>query len=90
MKYPQPFGERILVRRHKIESKGCIIMPGQSSKNEGKIVALGEDTKEKPMRLSLGYNIMFSGYGTTVIEIPEDKDNQYLLMSQNDVLAILT
>lgn len=89
MKYPKPFGERILVKKDKLEIKG-IILSNQPPKNEGDIVAIGEDTKEKPMRLSVGQKVLFSGYGTTLIEMPEDKDNQYLLMNQNDVLAILS
>ena len=86
MNYPKPFGERILVKRKKSESK---IIITSDIKNEGEVVALGEDTKDKPMRLQLGQQVMFTGYGMTTIPIEEDKDNTYLLMMQNDVIAIL-
>lgn len=90
MNYPKPFGERILVKREKIETKSGIIITEKASKNEGEVVAIGCDTKDKPMKLSVGYKVLFSGYGTTIVNIEEDKDNQYLLMNQNDVLAILS
>lgn len=87
MNYPKPFGDRILVKRKKSESK---IIITSDIKNEGVVVALGEDTKEKPMRLQLGQNVMFTGYGMTTISMADDKENTYLLMMQNDVIAVLT
>jgi len=85
MKYPIPFGERILVKRRKIESKIII----QSDKiNEGEIIALG-DKIERPTILYVGQNIIFTGYGITKVTIEEDKDNDYILMNKNDILAIL-
>jgi len=88
MSYPKPFGERILVKRKKIDA-GKIIVTNEI-KNEGEIIALGDDTKDKPMRLSIGQHVMFSGYGITTIPIEDDKENTYLLMNQNDVIAILS
>lgn len=87
MNYPKPFGERILVKRKKIERK--IIIESERI-NEGEIVAVGEDRKDAPMRLNVGDKVMFTGYGTTNISIDEDKENQYLLMLQGDVLAVLS
>lgn len=88
--YPKPFGERILVKRSKIETKQGILITSSCVKNEGEIVAVGEDRKDFPMRLSVGQNVLFSGYGMTLAEIEEDKDNTYYLMNQNDVLAVLS
>lgn len=81
-----PFGERILVKRRKIETK--IIMT-TDIKNEGEIIAVGEDRKDVPMRLKVGQIVLFSGYGMTQVVIDEDKENSYYLMGQNDVLAII-
>jgi len=89
MKYPKPFGEKILVKRDKVENTGKLLFSTNVPKNEGIIVEVGCDTKEKPMRVEIGQHIMFSGYGLTKVPIDEDKENEYILMNQSDILAIL-
>ena len=86
MKYPKPFGEKILIRRKK--SAQQIIITSEVE-NEGEIVAVGDGTEKHSMRLSVGQNVMFRGYGMRQIPIAEDKDNAYLLCEQDDVLMIM-
>ncbi len=87
MKYPKPLGTHILVRRKKLD-QGIIIT--RETCNEGEIVAVGEGKEKEKMLLSVGQNVMFeAAYGLKQIPIADDKESQYLLMDQDDVLVIL-
>jgi chaperonin GroES len=86
MKYPKPFGDRILVKRKVTERKIVIV---NDIKNEGTIVAIGDGTTQNPMTLKVGDEVYYQSFRVEEMQVEEDRDGCYLLMTQADVLAIL-
>jgi chaperonin GroES len=91
----RPLSNRILVERVEEDTttKGGIIIPDTAKEKpaEGKIVAtgngrIGEDGKVIPMDVKVGDRVLFSKYGGTEVKID---GNDYLIMSQDDVLGVI-
>lgn len=93
----KPLGNRVLVQRAKAQTtKGGILLPdtAQEKPKEGIVVAVGpgktdESGKTEPMELKVGDRVLFSSYsGTEVKNLAEEEE--YLVMSQDDILGILS
>ena len=91
----QPIGERIVVRREESEAvtKGGIVLPDSAKEKpaRGVVVAVGtgkllDDGSRGPMQVAVGDRILFSSYAGETVEISGD---EYLLMRQDDVLAVI-
>ena len=86
----RPLADRVLVMTAKTEEKiGGIIIPDTASKEkptQGVIVAVGNGTKDEPMTLKAGDNVLYGKYAGTEIELEGEK---YLIMRQSDVLAVV-
>lgn len=92
----RPLHDRILVTRideKKEEKKGNIIIPDSAKEKpqEGKVVAVGngkvlEDGGKIDLEVKAGDRILFGKYAGTEVKI-EDQD--YLIMREDDILAIL-
>ena len=86
----RPLADRVLVMPAKTEEKiGGIIIPDTASKEkptQGFIVAVGNGTKDEPMTLKAGDNVLYGKYAGTEIELEGEK---YLIMRQSDVLAVV-
>ena len=85
----QPLADRVLVLPAPAEEKvGGIIIPDTAKEKplNGKIVAVGEGTKDEKMILKDGDNVLYGKYSGTEIELDGEK---YLMMRQSDVLAII-
>ena len=91
----RPLGDRILVQRLEPEEakKGGIIIPdtAQEKPMEAKIIALGtgkitEEGKKIDFEVKKGDRVLIGKYSGTEIKI---KDDEYLILSQDDVLAII-
>jgi chaperonin GroES len=90
----KPLGNRIAVQRHEAKTtKGGIILPEAAQKKpaQGTVVAVGcgnTDDKGKchPLDVKVGDEVLFSSYGGT--EYKTD-DAEYLILSEEDVLAIV-
>ena len=85
----QPLADRVLVFPTSAEEKvGGIIIPDTAKEKplNGKIVAVGEGTKDEKMILKEGDNVLYGKYSGTEIELDGEK---YLMMRQSDVLAII-
>lgn len=80
---------KILVHPMEAETKtasGIIIPDSAKEKPQaGTVVLVGEGKKKEPMELKVGDKVYYGKYSGTAITI-EGED--YLLMSQNDVLYI--
>ena len=92
----KPLGERLLVKQMDPEekSKGGIILPDTAKEKpkEGKVEAVGQgktldDGKIQPLSVKVGDHILFSSYAGTEVKID---DEEYLIMKEEDVLAIIT
>jgi len=91
----KPFGEKILVKRCEAEEKsaGGILLPDAAKEKpkEGKIIALGDgkllDNGERAkFQVKKGDKVVFTSYAGTEIDIDGE---EYLLMSEDDILAII-
>lgn len=88
-----PMGNRVVVEREEAKAtKGGILLPESAQKKprEGKVIAVGpgkvdEKGKIQRMDLNIGDRILFSSYGGT--EYKAD-DTEYLILSEEDVLAV--
>ncbi len=91
----QPLGERIVVERDSSESEtaGGIYLP-ESAKDKpsrGTVVAVGngrllKDGTRSELQLKAGDRVLFSSYGPDEIKFG---DGEYLLMREDDVLAVI-
>lgn len=90
----KPLGNRIVVKRQEAKTmKGGILLPetAQEKPRQGLVVAVGPgkaDEKGKicPLDVKIGDEILFSTYSGT--EYKSD-DVDYLILSEEDVLAVL-
>lgn len=91
----QPLGERIVVEREvSLETTaGGIVLPGsaQDKPSRGTVISVGEgrllrDGTRTPLQVSPGDVVLFTSYGPDEIKLGDD---EYLLMREDDVLAII-
>ncbi|MCM1005795.1 MAG: co-chaperone GroES [Prevotella sp.] len=86
----KPLADRVLIEPMPAEevTVGGIIIPDSAKEKplKGTVVAAGNGTKDEPMILKEGDNVLYGKYAGTEIEFESKK---YLIMRQNDVLAIL-
>ena len=91
----RPLHDRLLVRRieEKETVKGGIIIPDTAKEKpqEGKVIAagtgkVGDDGKKIPLDVKAGDKILFGKYSGSEVKID---DKEYLILREEDVLAIL-
>jgi chaperonin GroES len=86
----KPLADRVLIRPAAAEEKtvGGIIIPDSAKEKplKGEVMAVGNGTKDEPMVLKTGDQVLYGKYAGTEIEI---ESVQYLIMRQSDVLAII-
>ncbi len=86
----KPLADRVLVRPAPIEEKtaGGIIIPDTAKEKplKGEVVAVGQGTKDEEMVVKEGDKVLYGKYAGTEIEID---DEEYLIMRQSDILAII-
>jgi len=86
----RPLGKRVLVRPQEAEAKtksGIIIPDSAKEKPQrGEVIAVGPGTKDESMEVKVGDVVLYGKYSGTNIEI---EDVQYLIMDQNDILAVI-
>lgn len=86
----QPLADRVLIEPKAAEevTVGGIIIPDSAKEKplKGTVVAVGNGTKDEEMVLKAGDSVLYGKYAGTELELEGKK---YLIMRQNDVLAIL-
>lgn len=85
----RPLADRVLVLPAQAEEKvGGIIIPDTAKEKpqRGKIVAVGNGTKDEEMILKVGDEVLYGKYAGTELESEGEK---YLMMRQSDVLAVV-
>ena len=91
----RPLHDRIVVKRLEEQEvkKGGIIIPDTAKEKpqEGKVMAVGngkvgDDGKKIPLDVKAGDKILFGKYSGSEVKI---EDEEYLIMREEDVLAIL-
>jgi chaperonin GroES len=92
----RPLGDRVLLKPSEKEEtkKSGIIIPDTAKEKpqEAKVVAVGkgkttDDGKVLPMDLKVGDRVLYGKYSGTEIKID---DEDYLIMSQDDVLGVIS
>ncbi len=91
----QPLGDRILVEREASDevTAGGIVLP-ESAKDKpsrGTVIAVGDgallqDGTRSELQLAVGDVVLFTTYGPEELK---HGDAEYLLMRENDVLAVI-
>lgn len=86
----KPLADRVLVKPQAAEEKtvGGIIIPDTAKEKplRGEILAVGQGTKDEQMVLKVGDQVLYGKYAGTELEFDGEK---YLIMRQQDVLAVL-
>jgi chaperonin GroES len=91
----QPLGDKVVVERDQSEdiTAGGIVLPdsAKDKPSRGTIVAIGtgkllDDGTRGKMQVKKGDRILFTSYAPETIEID---DEEYLLMSETDILAVI-
>ncbi len=93
----KPLGDRVLVKpvHEEEKSKGGILLPDTISKEKpqvGEVLAVGPGGNDKEgkfvtMTLKKGDKVVYAKYSGT--DIKDDADEDYLLISEKDILAII-
>ena len=92
----RPLADKVLVKRLEAESttKGGIVLPESAKEKprQGTVEALGdgkllEDGSRAAFQVSKGDIVMFSSYAGTEIKVDGE---EYLLMDESDIMAILS
>ena len=67
---------------------GGIIIPDSAKEKplKGKVLAVGNGTKDEPMQLKAGDTVLYGKYAGTEIDLDGDK---VLIMRQSEVLAVI-
>lgn len=92
----KPLGNRILVKRSEMKmSKGGILLPdsAQEKPKMGEVLAVGpgkadEEGNVQPLNVCVGDTVFFSSYAGTEVKTDE-RDAEYLIMSEDDILGVL-
>ena len=86
----KPLADRVVVEPAEAETKTVsgIIIPDTAKEKpqRGKVVAVGNGTKDQPMTVKVGDEVLYGKYSGTEIAI--DGTN-YLIMRENDIYAIV-
>lgn len=86
----KPLADRVLIEPAPAEEKtiGGIIIPDTAKEKplQGKVLAVGNGTKDEEMVVKEGDIVLYGKYAGTELEFEGKK---YLVMRQSDILAIL-
>jgi len=91
----RPLGEKVLVKRLEAEqvTRGGIVLPDSAKEKpqRGTVLAVGDgrmldDGSRAKFQVKKGDKVLFSSYGGTEVKVGTE---EYLLMDETDILAIL-
>ncbi len=90
----QPLGDRVVLKQLVAEetTKSGIVLPGQNKEKpqQAEVIAVGPGTvvdgKEVKMEVAVGDQVIYSKYAGTEVKI---EDEEYIIVKQSDVLAIV-
>ena len=86
----KPLADRVLVEPMAAETKTAsgIIIPDTAKEKpqKGKVVAVGPGTKDENMTVKEGDTVLYGKYSGTELKL---EGNDYLMMRESDILAII-
>lgn len=89
-----PLGDRVVLKQLEAEetTKSGIVLPGGSKEKpqQAEVIAVGPggtvDGKEVKMEVKTGDNVIYSKYAGTEVKLDDD---EYIIVKQSDILAIV-
>jgi len=86
----KPLADRVLIEPAAAETKTSsgIIIPDSAKEKpqKGTVVAVGNGTKENPITLKVGDQVLYGKYAGTELQ---HEGSDYLIMKESDILAIV-
>ena len=86
----KPLADRVLVEPAAAETttaSGLIIPDNAKEKpQKGTVIATGKGTKDEPITVKVGDTVLYGKYAGTELKL---EGNDYLMMRESDILAIL-
>lgn len=86
----KPLGARVVIKKMEAEEKteaGLLLSGAAKEKpQQAEVLAVGPGTKDEPMELKAGDVVVFSKYGGSELKY---KGEQYTIISQKDILAVI-
>jgi len=89
-----PLGDRVVLKQLVAEetTKSGIVLPGQNKEKpqQAEVIAVGPggvvDGKEVKMEVKTGNQVIYSKYAGTEVKL---EDEEYIIVKQSDILAII-
>lgn len=89
-----PLGDRVILKKLEAEetTKSGIVLPGQAKEKpqQAEVIAVGPgglvDGKEVKMQVAVGDSVIYSKYAGTEVKL---EDEEYMVVRQDDILAII-
>ncbi|MDT7829292.1 co-chaperone GroES [Pricia sp. S334] len=86
----KPLADRVLIEPMEAETKTAsgIYIPetAKEKPQQGKVVAVGPGTKDEKVTVKVGDKVLYGKYAGTELKL---EGNDYLMMRESDVLAII-
>ena len=86
----KPLADRVLIEPQEAQTKtaGGIYIPDTAKEKppQGKVIAAGPGKKDEPMEVKAGDVVLYGKYAGTEVTV---EDKKYLIVKQQDILAIL-
>ena len=86
----KPLADRVLIEPQEAQTKTAsgIYIPDTAKEKpqQGKVIAAGPGKKDEPMEVKVGDVVLYGKYAGTEVTVEEKK---YLIVKQQDILAIL-
>ena len=87
----KPLSDRVLIEPNPAEEKtaGGLFIPDTAKEKPlaGKVVAVGPGTAEIKMEVTVGDEVLYGKYAGTELHIDGE---DYLMMKQSDIMAVVT
>lgn len=85
-----PLGDRVVLKQAEPEEKtqSGIILTTQSQEKpqQAEVIAVGPGTEEVTMQVKIGDKVIYSKYAGNEVKLD---DEEYIIVKQNDILAIV-
>ena len=85
-----PLADRVIIQQAEAETTTAsgIIIPdtAQEKPQKGIVIAVGKGTKENPMTVKSGDNVLYGKYAGTELKY---NGSDYMIMKETDILAII-
>ena len=91
----QPLADRVVLKQLEAEetTKSGIVLPGKEKEKpqQAEVIAVGPggvvDGKEIKMEVKKGDHVIYSKYSGTEVKL--DDDQEYIIVKQSDILAVI-